>query len=185
MITNFLKISFLTLLAGAFTTCITWATQQTVAEIKCPPVEPCLVTCVNSYAACHESEKVLNILEKLTKAYVIGDLTTYEQYLDDHCVFYEEANKEFISGKKDCLAHLQESFSKHAPGGSEPLKSFTIDQPYAKVIGNNCVVTFVAYKSIGGIHPRKEKANVTDVFVKSSDTWKKLYWHGKWEPVTE
>jgi ketosteroid isomerase-like protein len=147
----------------------------------------CHVKCSDPHAACDESKKVLEILEKLISAYSAGDVDTYEKYLDDQCMVIDEANKQVISGKANVLNRLRDHFTQHSPSGDSPLVSFHIDQPYAKVNekGDSCVVTFVATKRVGGSKPHTERANVTDIFVKRGSDWKKLHWQGKWEPVAD
>jgi hypothetical protein len=85
-----------------------------------------------------------------------------------------------VHGKEAVLNRLRTHFAEYAPDGSRPMQSFTIDQPYAKVHGDTCVVTFVAHRRLGGAHPVEERAHITDVFVKRGDTWKKLHWTGQW-----
>jgi hypothetical protein len=145
----------------------------------------CEVRCVDPHACGQEDERVIGILHKLVAAYSQGDIKTYEKYLDDNCSMFEEGTKKLLSGKAQVLEHLKQSFVEHAPGGAKPLVSFTIDQPFAKVNHDTCVVTFVATKEIGGAHPYKERAHITDVFVKRNGDWKKLHWSGKWERLTD
>ncbi|HEY9792033.1 MAG TPA: nuclear transport factor 2 family protein [Candidatus Obscuribacterales bacterium] len=141
----------------------------------------CEVRCIDPHACCEESAQVVQILQKLVAAYSLGDIKTYEKYLDDNCSMFMEGTKQLISGKAKVIDHLKQSFIDHAPGGKDPLVSFTIDQPFAKVTNDSCVVTFFATKEIGGAHPHKERAHITDVFVKRDNNWKKLHWSGNWE----
>lgn len=143
--------------------------------------EDCKVDCVDPHSCCDEAKKVIDTLQLLVKAYTHGDLKTYEEYLDDNCSTFSENTKKLVSGKQNVLAALKRTFDEHQPGGPEPLLSFTIDQPYAKVTGDTAVVTFVAYRSIGGAHPTKEVSHVTDIFVKHEGKWKKLHYRGKWQ----
>ncbi len=156
---------------------------------KAVPVEShiCTVSCVDPHACCRESEKVLEILQLLCRAYAAGDLKTFEKYLDDNCTTFNETSKTLLTGKQAVLADLKQVYSEHAPGGEKPLLSFTIDQPYAKLSGDGstCVVTFVATKETGGVKPIKERANITDIFIKRADGWKKLHWRGRWEQVSD
>lgn len=147
----------------------------------------CTVSCTDPHACCSESQKVLEVLQKLITAYSTGDLQTYEKYLDDKCMVVDELDHKVISGKPAILERLKADFATHAPGGKSPLLSFHIDQPFAKVNdkGDTCVVTFVATKDVGGSYPHSERANVTDIFVKRAGEWKKLHWQGKWEPVSD
>lgn len=151
------------------------------------PAHACKVKCTDVHATCDESKKVIEILQKLIHAYSSGDIATYEKYLDENCIVLDEGTKNVVSGKAQVLVRLKEHFAEHAPGGAKPLKSFHIDQPFAKVneTGDTCVVTFVATKQVGGSNPHTERANVTDIFVKRGTDWKKLHWQGKWETVTD
>lgn len=144
----------------------------------------CQIKCVDPRYCCKDSKKVIEEVNDMLAAYSHGDLSTYEKYLDGDCTMFDEATHKLIAGKQAVLRHLKESFAEQAPGGDKPLKSITIDQPFAKVIDQGtCVVTFFATKDIGGQHPHREVAHVTDVFVKRGDEWKKLSWSGKWETV--
>lgn len=151
------------------------------------PAHVCKVKCTDAHATCEESKKVIDILQKLVSAYSAGDIDTYEKYLDDKCMVFDEGTHKVISGKANVLKELKGHFTEHAPNGTKPLKSFHIDQPFAKVsdAGDTCVVTFVATKEVGGSNPHKERANVTDIFVKRGSDWKKLHWQGSWQPVTD
>jgi len=144
-------------------------------------VDECKISLVDPHVACAESQKVLDVLHKLVKAYSSGDMKTYEEYLDDHCTTFDESTKKLVSGKANVLADVKQRIHTLALDGPTPLRSFTIDQPYAKVTGDTAVVTFVAYRELGGKHPVKEKCHVTDVFVKRGDTWKKLHFRGSWK----
>ncbi len=145
----------------------------------------CKVKCHSPHAACPESAKVIETLQLLVKAYTAGDLKTYEEYLDDNCTTFQEDTHKLVSGKENVLSNLKESFAANKPDGEHPLLSFTIDMPYAKVTGDTAVVTFVAYRSVGGAHPTREKSNITDVFVKKDGKWKKLHYRGRWQKTKE
>lgn len=142
------------------------------------------VECVDPHACCAESEKVIETLQTLTKAYIHSDLKTIEEHMDDHCTTFDESTGKLVTGKENVLSDLKAKFVRYAPDGETPLKSFTIDHPYAKVTGDTAVVTFVAYREIGGKHPVKQKSNVTDVFVKHEGVWKKLHYRGAWKKIS-
>ncbi|MBI4534353.1 MAG: nuclear transport factor 2 family protein [Candidatus Melainabacteria bacterium] len=144
----------------------------------------CVISCIDPHACCEESKKVIGILHNLLAAYTVGDLKAYEEYLDDNCSMFEEGTKRLIAGKASVMSELRKHFNDFNAGGSTPLVNLTIDQPYAKVTNDTCVVTFSAMREIGGAAPRKEQAQITDVFIKRDDQWKKLHWSGKWEPVS-
>jgi hypothetical protein len=139
------------------------------------------VRCVDPHACCEESKQVLETLNKLIAAYAEGDIKAYEENVDDQCSMFDEGSKQLISGKANVIAALKQRFAENLPTGAHPLKAVSIEHPFAKVTNDTCVVTFFATKEIGGAHPHKERAHITDVFVKRGDKWKKLHWSGKWE----
>lgn len=160
--------------------------ESTAAESsRGAAAQTCKVNCIDPHPCCPESEKVIEVLKKLTTAYAHGDIKTYEEYLDDNCTTFNESKKTLVTGKENVLAELRRKFVDFAPGGSKPLKSFTIDLPYAKLSpdGSTCTVTFVAIREIGGAHPMTEESHITDVFVKRGDNWKKLHYRGAWKKV--
>jgi ketosteroid isomerase-like protein len=116
-------------------------------------------------------------------AYSQGDLKAYMEYLDDNCSMFDEASKKLIAGKQAVFEHLKQSFLDNQPKGKHPLVSLTIDQPFAKVTNDTCVVTFFATKVVGGAQPHKERAHITDVFVKHGSQWKRAHWSGTWETL--
>ena len=142
------------------------------------------VHCVDPFACCAESEKVIETLQTLTKAYIHGDIKTIEEHLDDNCTTFCEDTGKLVTGKVNVIADLKGKLEKLSPTGETPLLSFTIDQPYAKVNGDTAVVTFVAYREIGGKHPLKQKSHITDIFVKHNGVWKKLHYRGAWKKIS-
>ncbi len=142
------------------------------------------VSCIDPHACCAESEKVLETLQTLVTAYIHGDVKTIEEHLDDNCTTFDESTGKLLSGKTNVVADLKSKFEKFAPTGETPLLSFTIDHPYARVNGDTAVVTFLAFREIGGKHPVKEKSQVTDIFVKHEGVWKKLHYRGAWKKST-
>jgi len=77
-----------------------------------------------------------------------------------------------IEGKSAIVDSLKQLFASHAKGGSEPLGSFTVDQPYIKVTGDMAVATFWGVQETGGSTPRKAQGLVTYVFAKLDGAWK-------------
>jgi hypothetical protein len=78
-------------------------------------------------------------------------------------------------GKKAVIAHLKEAGTIHTASGSEPLKTFTLDQPFVKVIGPSAVVTFKATCGFGGKNPRTINRSMTLVFAKNENEWKLVH----------
>jgi ketosteroid isomerase-like protein len=143
----------------------------------------CKIKCLDPHACCAEAQKVIDLLNLLAKAFSEGDIATYEKYLDDNCTTFDESTHKLVSGKKNVITELMRKFADFAPDGKRPLLSFTIDQPYAKVNGDTCVVTFIAMRELGGKHPIKESSNTTDVFIKKDGQWKKLHYRSHWKKV--
>ncbi len=140
------------------------------------------ISCINPHAACAESEKVLDTLKILFRAYSKGDLVTAGQYMDEDCTTFDEASKSLIVGRKAVLDDL-----KHKIHGWEvsdsPLISYTMEKPYAQVDGDMAVVSFVAIKEFGGKHPQKFKSHCTDIFKLEDGKWKKLHYRSNWKEV--
>jgi ketosteroid isomerase-like protein len=119
-----------------------------------------------------EAPQVEAILQSMIKAYGEGDLTAYAKFLDEKCSRLDERSKKMIEGKSAIVANLKELFASHAKGGSEPLVSFTVDQPYIKVTGDMAVATFWGVQETGGSTPSKAQGLVTYVFAKLDGVWK-------------
>jgi hypothetical protein len=150
----------------------------------------CIVETHNPHAAPQphslkaDAPEVLKTLEKIVRAYSHGDLNGYEAYLDNDCSYYDQERDKMITGKANVLEHLKEAFVKHGTNGSQPLLSYTIDQPYVKVLGHTAVVTYRAFEEIGGKSPMHAEGLITKIFVKDgNDDWKQQYdsssWHAK------
>ena len=146
---------------------------------SCPPA----ISCIEPDTACRQSQEVIATLKLLVEAYARQDLDTYRKYLHEECTTFDESTKELVAGKSDVLRKLDRSFAEHGPGSQAPLTSFTIDRPYARVDGDRAVVTFVAFKEIGGRHPKRMKSHITDVFVRQDGLWKKIHYRGRWQEL--
>lgn len=141
------------------------------------------VKCVNPNSACEESKKVIKTLMKISKAYSHGDFKTFGDYLDDEVTILDKRTKKVISGKDAVLKDVKRRW-KDAHKGPKPVISYTIEHPYAKVMGDTAVVTFKAIKIIGGKKkPRKYVSKSTDIFVKKDGEWKKLHYISNWKKV--
>jgi len=140
------------------------------------------ISCTNPHAACTESEKVLDTLKILFKAYSKGDLDTAGQYMDDDCTTFDEASKTLIVGRKAVLDDLRQKIHGWEVSDS-PLIAYTMEHPYAKVDGDMAVVSFVAIKEFGGKNPKKFKSHCTDIFKKEDGKWKKVHYRSNWKEV--
>lgn len=149
----------------------------------------CVVQTHNPHAAAQphspkaDAPDVLSTLEKIVKAYSNGDLVGYEALLDDDCSYYDPEHDKMIVGKANVVEYLRQTYSKHGANGSQPLLSYTIDQPYVKVLGHRAVVTYRAFQEIGGKSPMHAEGLITKIFIKQGDGWKQQYdsssWHAK------
>lgn len=148
-----------------------------VVELRNPHAAP------QPHAAKSDAPDVLKTVERIVKAYSSGNLPEYESLLDDDCSYLDHERNKMITGKAKVVDHLKESFAKHAPHGPQPLVSYTVDQPYIKVLGETAVVTYRAFEEIGGATPMHAEGLITKIFRKSGDTWKQQYdsssWHAK------
>lgn len=139
------------------------------------------IACIKPNAACKEAQVVIDTLMKISKAYSHGDFDSFGSYLDDEVTILDKKTKKVIVGKKAVLADVKKRWEK-AHIGPKPVISYTIEHPYAKVMGNTAVVTFKAIKVIGG--GKKHKTYVsksTDIFVKKEGKWKKLHYISNWK----
>lgn len=165
------------LLAGSI------ASAAETAEADCNDQNECVISCIEPDTACKDSQEVVDTLRKLVAAYIAMDLDTVSQYIAEDCTTFNESTKELIAGKQNVLNNIKSKFELHGPGGSEPLEFYRIEHPYARVDGDEAVVTFVAVKKIKGPHARLMKSNVTDIFIKEDGLWKKLHYRGNWKEV--
>ncbi len=140
------------------------------------------ISCTNPHAACVESEKVLDTLKILFRAYSKGDLETAGQYMDDDCTTFDEASKTLIVGRKAVLDDLRQKLHTWEVSDS-PLTAYKMERPYAKVDGDMAVVSFLAIKEFGGKHPQRFKSHCTDIFKKEDGKWKKLHYRSNWKEV--
>lgn len=158
---------------GKKTTHITESVVKAKGDI---PIE-----CIKPHTACKESKVVIDTLMKISKAYSHGDFDAFASYLDDEVTIFDKRKKKVIVGKDAVLADVKRRWQK-AHVGPKPVISYTIEHPYAKVMGNTAVVTFKAIKVIGGSKkPKTYISKSTDVFVKKDGQWKKLHYISDWK----
>ncbi len=161
--------------------------QSSATSSEKPQGPACKILVVNPHSAAEpdsakpEAPQVIEILQKLTKAYTEGDLATYENFLDDECSSFDEKSHKMIEGKPAIIAHLKSVFATHAQGGNQPLVSYEIDEPYVKVSGAMAVATYLAIRQTGGENPKKTTRLTTNVFVKQGGEWKLTHDSGEWK----
>lgn len=142
----------------------------------------CTFKCVDPHAACTQSEEVLETMKEYIKAASRSDFATCAKYMDAGCTTFDDATKELIVGRDAVLEHLKASLKKYA-AKDDPLLTYVIEHPYAKVTGDVAVVTFTATKSFGGTEHQVLKSRCTDVYKKEDGLWKKTYYRSNWKPV--
>ena len=143
----------------------------------------CKISLVEPHAGCSESAKIIESLKEIVHSIDTGNIDKAAEYYDEDCTTIEKSTHKVISGKKAVIEDLKKRMEAHNANSQEPLKSLTIDHPYAFVHGDTATVTFVAYKEYGGEHPYKMESHCTDIFVKRGDTWKKLHYVSNWKRV--
>ena len=187
LVSNLRRIQVNRLISYAIASLMCTSTLAATAEetkSEAQQKSTCKISCLDPHPCCPESQKVIELLNVLAKAYSDGDIKTYEKYLDDNCTTFDESKHKLVIGKEKVLSDLMRKFEDYGPSGKQPLISFTIDQPYAKMTGEDtCVVTFIAQRELGGTHPIKERSNTTDIFVKKDGQWKKLHYRSHWKKV--
>ena len=141
------------------------------------------ISCIDPHAACSDSEHVLDTLKILFTAYSKHDIATASEYMDADCTTFDEGTKTLITGRKAVLADLKQKLEQAETNTDSPLLSYTIEHPYAKVMGNTAVASFVAHRELGGEHPKKLEAHCTDIFVKEDGKWKLLHYRRSWKEV--
>ncbi|HMO21568.1 MAG TPA: nuclear transport factor 2 family protein [Candidatus Melainabacteria bacterium] len=148
-----------------------------------PAADNSRVSCLSPHAACEESKMVIETLMKVSKTYSQGDFEAFSKYLDDDVTVFDDTKKKLIVGKKAVLDYVEKIW-KDSHVGPNPVISYTIEHPYAKVNGDTAVVTFKAVKVIGGTkNPGKYESKSTDIFVKKHGEWKKLHYVSHWKKV--
>jgi len=159
-------------------TTVTTTTTTTTSVIAPGEVK---VTTKDAHTSGSESQKVLDIVEKIARAYVAGDWKTVADYTDEGCTTFAEGSNRIVVGKDAVIADMKQKIERNFNLNDSPLIAYTIDQPYAKVTGDVAVVTFVAMKEYGGKDPRKMVSHTTEVFVKKDDRWMRIHYRSSFQ----
>lgn len=138
------------------------------------------INCVGAHAACKESEHVIAILKKIAHYYTEGNFEEISKYLSKDVTTFDEGRHKLIIGRQAVIDDIKQRWEDAHANGS-PVVSFTIYHPYAKVTGDQAVVTFKAVKTVGGKEPQTFSSRSTDVFIKEDGTWKKLHYISNWK----
>jgi hypothetical protein len=144
----------------------------------------CKINCIDPHAACAESEKLIEDVKLMYKAYSEEDLTTLSSYLDENCTSVDEGDHKMLTGKKAVLADIKATMEK-AKETESKLLSYTIDNPYAEVEpdGKTAIVTFEAIKTFGGKNPHTISSRCTDIFRKENGKWLRMHYRSFWQPA--
>lgn len=141
----------------------------------------CKIHCVDAHPSCEESAQVIDILKQLFQAYYNGDVDFVSKYIADDCTGFDDDHKLTV-GKAAILDHIRKHIEKNKSDDS-PLQSYTISSPYAQINGDTAIVTFLALKDYGGVHPHRLVSHSTDIFVKRDGQWIKLHYRNSWKPA--
>ncbi len=143
----------------------------------------CKINCTAPHAACSESAQVLSIVQDMYKALSEHDLAAVGKHIDENCTKFDQGTGKLIVGRQAILDDLKTQLEKLGPDSKTPLLSYTIDHPYAHVSGDNAVVTFTAYKELGGDHPKKFESHCTDIFKREGTSWMKISYRSNWKEI--
>ncbi len=141
------------------------------------------IHCTAPHAACSESAQVLDIVKDYYKSLSEHDFAAISKHIDEHCTKFDQTTGKLIVGREAIIEDIKQQLEKSAPGSKRPLLSFTIDHPYAHVLGDNAVVTFTAYKEFGGEHPQKYESRCTDIFKREGSSWMKISYRSNWKEI--
>jgi hypothetical protein len=144
----------------------------------------CKIKCLDPHAPTEEAAQVIDVLQQMYIAYADKDLGFFEHHLTQDCTTFYEGDQKVILGKKAALADIKDWTDKEAKVNDAPLQEIVLDHPYCNVNEGHAVITFTAYKEIGGAHPGKFKSHVNDVFKKNDGTWELLtHFRSSWREV--
>jgi ketosteroid isomerase-like protein len=142
----------------------------------------CVIRCFDPHPACEESQKVIETLRQIFEACGREDMDTVSKYLADDCTGFTGQHK-LIVGKQAVLDHIKKAIEDHKNDAESPLLSYTIISPYAEVQGNSATVTYNAFKTYGGKHPRTLESHSTDIFERHGDKWLQSHYRNDWKEV--
>lgn len=144
----------------------------------------CKIKCLDPHAPTEEAAAVIDVLQKIYIAYADKDLSYFEHHLAQDCTTFYEGDQKVILGKKAALEDIKEWTDKEAKVTDAPLMEIVLEHPYCNVNEGHAVITFTAFKEIGGAHPGKFKSHVNDVFKKNRGTWELLtHFRSNWKEV--
>jgi len=134
----------------------------------------CEITCVSPFPTDAEGDRVIAVIESITKALAERKFDQMMTYMDEGCTTYDGNTKRSVVGREAIVADVKQKILAEEAKSKAPILSYSIDRPFAQVNGDTAVVCFVLVKTLGGAHPQKFEEHCTDVFVKRGQDWKKL-----------
>ena len=144
----------------------------------------CKIKCLDPHAPTDEAAQVIDVLQQMYIAYADKDMGFFEHHLAQDCTTFYEGDQKVILGKKAALDDIKDWTDKEAKVNDAPLQEIVLDHPYCNVNEGHAVITFTAYKEIGGAHQGKFKSHVNDVFKKNNGTWELLtHFRSSWREV--
>jgi len=138
----------------------------------------CKISLVCPFPTDAEADRVIVVLEKITKSLAERNYDEMQQYIDEGCTTYDATTKRTVIGRQAIIADVKEKMAAEEAKLKAPITGYKIDRPYAKVNGDTAVVCFILIKELGGEHPQKFEEHCTDVFVKHGQDWLKLNFRG-------
>jgi len=160
------------------------ADQQTVPPVmKFEEQKQCQIKCLDPHPGCEESQRVIDTLRTLFEACGREDMETVSSYLADDCTGFTGSHK-LLVGKQAILEHIKKVVEYHKNDPDSPLLSYIISSPYAEVNGTTATVSYNAFKTYGGKHPRTLESHSMDVFEKHGEKWLESHYRNDWKEVS-
>ena len=160
------------------------SSEATSETFRCPTAVAglyCKVDLNNEHPDCDEAQSVIETLKSMVKAICADDINGIAQHIADDCTTFDEATHQLVVGKPSIVTNIKKLINDHSGKSESPLIGYAIENPFAKIHGNTCVVTYLARRTFGGKKEEMFESHCTDVFVKQNGQWKMLHYRSNWK----
>jgi ketosteroid isomerase-like protein len=126
------------------------------------------------------NQAVVHSLQNLLQALAAKDLTQIANCLSDQVALFDGATNNVIYGKEAVMNHIK----KNVLGTKgDATKKIVVNNPYVTIKKDTAMVSFQATKELAGARPETLESWCSEVFERSGDDWKVIYFRSNWKPV--
>jgi hypothetical protein len=127
------------------------------------------------------NKPVVKSLQNLLEALANRNLEQIRNCLSDEVSVCVNSKDGVIYGRDAVMEHIKKNVLGTAADAIT--KKITVYRPYVTIKSDTAMVSFQATKEVTGSHPQTLESWCSEVFERSGNDWKVIYFQSNWKPA--